>query len=291
MKRILLLLCGILCLPLLQAQEKQTDTAIRSPRFHLGLNYTYIRTDIKLTYMTKEYSWNNTDFGVNELSKGQIDTLNSLYKYSRDINCMAFEFGWVMLDKPGGKWFIDGKVIFGLSGTNYKTTNVVSGETALKFNSGFAMNSVGFAFMFRYNFTPHWGLSLAPALTYVFGTEKNVEDNTFGTIEYFSETRQNTFKYLYARTALMATYTVKGFSVSAGPGIYLLYNTNKYTIDRTSPDSKNVYHTVIQNRLISKSMFDAELAVEWKVIKLLSISVYAALGNDLIIHPALHFNL
>jgi len=288
MKHFLLFMICILIVPQLRAQEQKTEP--KSEKFHAGLDYSYLQTNLKLVYMTKQSLWNDMDFGVNKLTKGQIDTLNSVYKYSRNFNCLSIEFGMILLNKPGGKWFIDGKITIGLAETNYNMVNSNSNESAMKINSGFSMPSVGLAFTFRYNFNTHWGLVLSPFFAYSFGTVKHIEDNTYPPIEYFTETRQNKYQYLYSRVGIMASYTLKGFSVSAGPGFYLLYNTNEYRIKRISPTESDIFEMIIHSRLISKSFIDAEISLDWRVIPLLTVSIKGTIGNDLIIHPSIRFN-
>lgn len=288
MKKVLLSFFGILVMLHVQSQEPQTAT--KSRKFHIGLDYTFAQTNLKMVYMTKQYYWNDRDFGVNKLSQGQLDTLNSVYKYKRNLNGLAVEFGMILLNNPGGKWFIDGKITLGIAGTNYTIDNPPSDQSAMKISSGFSMPSAGLAFIFRYNFTPHWGLCLTPAVAYTFGKEKHIEDNTYPPIKYFYETRENWFQYLYSRTGVMATYIIKGFSVSAGPGFYILYSSNEYRINRISPDGKDIYESDIHSSLISKSFIDAEIAIEWRIIPALTVSVYGAMGNDLIVHPAIRYN-
>jgi hypothetical protein len=288
MKKILLLLLGLMSIFYVPAQE-QSDLP-KSRKFHIGLDYSYMQTGLKLTYMTSQSLWNETDYGVNKMDQNVIDTINSLYRHSRNFSGLAVEFGMILLNKPEGKWLIDGKIILGLASTNYEITDTRTDHVSMKINSGFSMPSVGLGFLFRYSFTPHWGLGLSPLIAWSWGTARHVEDNTYPSIEYFTETRTNKFQYFYSRAGLLASYTIKGFTVSAGPGFYLLYNNNVYRIHRVSPTGSDILQTVIYSRLISESFIDGEVELSWRIIAPLTVSVDGAFGKDLIIHPAVRFN-
>jgi hypothetical protein len=88
----------------------------------------------------------------------------------------------------------------------------------------------------------------------------------------------------------MASYSTKRFSFSAGPGVYFLYFTNKYTITRTNPSTGSVTEDMTKSKLHSKFPIDGVVNVTWKIIDPLTFRVQCVLGTDFLIQPGLFFN-
>jgi len=287
MKHFSLLIIGLLIFPQLQSQELKTEPNLK--KFHIGLDYTFIQTDMKLLYMTQQNTWNGTEFDLRKFEQDEIDEMNSIEKFTRKFQSLALEAGIVLVNKSDGKWMIDGSIMIGIAKPWYRVYNTKNDTIEFLATSGFSMLTAGFKFTFRYNLNPHWGFGLYPYFGYSFGTNKNINDNTYGHIEYFNEKRQNRYAYLYSRINVLASYTIKKFTVSAGPGFYLLYNANDYKLERSDPAGADTYLTEVETHLVSKYFIDGTIAIDWRIIDALTLSIYSAYATDLVIHGGIRY--
>jgi hypothetical protein len=261
-----------------QAQDQKTEP--KKLRVFAGASYAYNETVMKLLYMNEQYTWNGNPSEAGELEQDKLDELNSREKFTRRFQGVTIEAGMVILDKPSIPWHIDGSLMVGLASSWYQIWNKQRDSADMQISSGFSLPTLGIHFNIGYQFNPHWGVVAVPHVAYSFGKNTKIDDQIYGSIENFDETREYTYNYLYGRLNLMAAYTIKTVTIEAGPGFYLLYNTNHYTIDRRNPATTDSYKTDVRTRLISKSFLDGSLSVDWRIIPVLSVSAMVAVGND-----------
>ncbi len=291
MRKISLIILGVFTVIVLNGQSTDQQTPTKLRRFHVGIGYSFIQTDMKLTGMTTQSFWNGTSGEKHDFNDDELNDLNSREKSTRKYQSIAVEAGMILLNKPGGKWFIDGTIMIGLASANYKIWNNEIDTIEMVIKSGLSLPSFGLLFNIRYNFNPHWGISVMPEARYSFGVNKQIDDNIYGKIEYFNESRKCNYNYLYGNINLLAAYTIKGLTISAGPGFYTLYNTNFYKLERVNPANGDTYRTEVKTSLVPRAFIDGNIVVEWKIIDLLTLTAYGALGKDFIVRGAIRCNL
>jgi hypothetical protein len=268
-----------------QAIEKKKPLGI-----HIGITYNYLSADMKLGYMSLHSIYNGQDFGTETLTKKEIDTINSFMKYNNTLTVLAVEAGMKLLDKPGAHWKIDGKLMFGIS-KSYRSahnTNIAGDEQV--FSTDFFRPCTGIGFTFTYNFNPHWGLSMLPYSSIGWGISNKVDDNLYPKVEYFEESRKESFTTVYSRFTVLAAYSIWHLTISLGPGVYYQYDTHTYKIDRTNPDNGSTFHDDIKTRLHNRSFLDGCLSAQWRIIQALTLDASCYLGHDLLIHGGICYN-
>lgn len=262
-----------------QAQENKPEPKTRKVFF--GVSYTFNETTMKMRYMHEQYDWNGKPSEPRELDQEELDDLNSRESFTRQFQGLTIEAGMLILDKPDSPWHIDGSLMVGLASSRYRIWNDQIDTLAMEIKSGFTMPALGIHFNIAYMFTPAWGISAMPHAAFSFGRFENINDNTYGHIENFEETRNCYYNYLYGRINLLATYKMRTLTIGLGPGFYVLYNTNDYNIERRNPATGDTYMTEVNTRLLSKSFLDGNLSIDWRIIPTLSVSAMAAIGNDI----------
>lgn len=290
MKKISFLLFWLLAVLVTRAQSDDQQTSHKPNRFHVGIGYAYIHTDMKLTDMIVQSSWNEISGEKHDLTDDEINDLNSREDNIRKYQDLSLEAGMILLNKPNGKWFIDGTILIGVASAHYKIFNDEIDSLEMVIKSGLSLPSFGLLFNIRYNFNPHWGIAVMPEARYSFGVNKQIDDNIYGKIEYFEESRKCDYTYLYGRVNMLASYSFKRLSISAGPGFYILYNSNDYKLERENPENNDIYLTEVKTTLIPRSFIDGELMIEWKIFDPLTLMAYGALGKDLILRGAIRYN-
>jgi hypothetical protein len=285
---ICLLLFGTTLTLRVQAQENKPVPKARKVFF--GVSYTFNETTMKLRYLNEQFGWNGKPSEPRELNQEELDDLNSRETFTRRFQGLTLEAGMLILGKPDSPWHIDGSLMVGLASSRYRAWNNQIDTLAMEISSEFTLPTLGIHFNIAYKFTPNWGIQAMPHVAFSFGRNKNIDDNTYGHIENFEETRNCYYNYWYGRINLLATYTVKTFTVGLGPGFYVLYNTNDYTIESKNPATGDTYTTEVNTRLISKSFFDGNVAIEWRIIPALSVSALAAIGNDITVRGSVRYN-
>lgn len=271
-----------------ETQEGQKQ-APKQHRFSLGLNYSFLQSQMKLFSRTESGIWQGVDYGTDTLTKEDIESVNSISRFSSYSNAVCLEAGMVFLDKPGGRWHIDGKILLGISRTTYETYDKAKGTTDLKVTSSFSRPCLGLEFLFRYSFNPHWGLALSPYVTYSWGSTTNIEDNLDATPLNLTINRKEKSGSVYSHMAVMACYTIKNFTVSAGPGCYIIFNQRTYTIDRTNPQTGSSFFNETKSVYYNSSFIDGCINLDWRIIPQLDLSLYCGIGADILIHPGIRF--
>lgn len=286
MRHCLLILSCFLATIFTRAQEPAATAPVK--KFNAGISYSYIGTTMKYTSFSSHYYWNSIDFGENKLSGEDLDEFNSDERVTDALHTVSLSFGMLFLNKP--KWSGEGNVSFGLSKYHQELYNKTVDTSEMTVNSKFSTPSFGLGFKFGYHFTPKWAIMLQPLVFYTWGKITDITDNATPEVVFFDETRNIDFTYLYTRVNLMACFTVKNFTISAGPGIYYLYTTHYYKIERINQLDGYTYLTEFNSKLKSKAMFDGCVAIDWRIIPSLSAGILAAIGADLYIQPVVRFN-
>jgi len=273
----------------IKAQESGNEKISR--RFHIGINYTYFQTGLKLKHRTEHAVWQGLDYGVDTLTNEEIDWINSAVGFESRSNAICLEAGLTLLGRPGIPWHIDANILLGVAQTWYTSTDKRSGSADLHVSSGYNRPCLGLEFLFLYSFNPHWDLALDPMITYSWGSTDQITDNLDLPVPTLEDIRKERSGSLYSRVTLMAGYRIKGFRVSAGPGFYLICNHREYNIDRTNPENGSTFNNQSISDYSGTSFIDGSVRLEWRIIPLLEVFVSGGIGNDYYIHPGVRFFL
>ncbi|MCX6246129.1 MAG: hypothetical protein NTW10_00210 [Bacteroidetes bacterium] len=271
-----------------QATDPQPEKKTR--KFHVGVSYTYLSTDMKITSLTMHSVWQGQDFGTSEATGDELDDINSFVKRTGTVNGISLEAGMVLLSKPTTNFHIEGDLIAGIANSYTRIYNKNSGKEEQTFNSGLKKPFLGLKFDITYRFTPAWGLSLRPLFACTWGVTTDITDDIYPPAENFTETRTDDFFFTYHRSNLMATFTVKRFTVAIGPGFYLVQTNHKYKINRTNNESGYLLTDEFNSKLVSTAFIDGAIALEWRIIDLLTLTASGAFGADVTASAGLRCN-
>lgn len=288
MKQLLLTLIFLLTMTYLVAQEQKTEP--RPKKFHVGLSYAYTNADLELAHMTQESKIGDVELDPLTLSDGDIDDLNSFMNWNDKTQSLCVSFGTSLLNKPDCKWQVDGNVFIGLSAMRYHVKDTRNDTAAMTSKSEFLKPTMGIEFRIKYALGSHWGILLEPWFIYSWGKLTSTSDRLNSELENFNLSREHDFHYIYSRVNVMASYTFRHFSFSAGPGVYYLFFTNKYKLMRTNQVSGSTTEDLTTSRLHSKFPLDGVIDVTWRIMDPLTFHVECAFGSDLMIQPGLFFN-
>jgi hypothetical protein len=289
MKRHLLLLVFLATIIEGYSQKEDPVNEKNKLKLHVGINYNYLSDDMKLSYMSFHSVWKGEDLGTQTLTKEQIDTVNDLMNFSNSLNAIAVEMGLILLDRPDSKWKIDSRISFGIAKSYRKAYNTGISTNEQVFESDFVRPYLGLAFNIRYAFTPHWGLEMTPSFAYSWGLSNKIDDVLYPPADNFDESRKELFNTVYSRVSVMASYSFWHITVSCGPGVYYLYNTHHYKIERTNRDDGSVLTDDIKTRSHNRSFVDGCLAAEWRIIDPLVLEATCAIGADILMHGGIRY--
>lgn len=273
------------------AQEPDSTPPEKQRKFSIGLDYTYMSTSLNLTGMSFQSIWDGQDLGTEILPLDEIDSVNAFVDYSNRFQGLHLEVGMIFLSKPASRWKVEGKVLIGLVKRKYNVYNQSTDMTDMQITSEAITPGFGYTMNIGYTFNSFWGVRAVPYIFYSWGKSNKVEDNVHPVVPGMTECRSNKSNYLYARFNLMATLTVKNFTVFAGPGFYLLRIWNNYEILREDPIAGTMYEDYIESRLFSPSFIDATVALEWQFVSWMSVNLTGAAGNDLMIRAGIRYHL
>jgi hypothetical protein len=286
MKRLITLLLSMMLVIFVSGQETGKNDSDPG-RFHIGINYSYINTDLECSFMSFHSIWKGDDYGTHELDQAELDDVNASSTFNKSYSGIALEAGYTILDKPGSPWFIDVSIMLGLMQTAYENQNSKADSVYFKVNSGMDNPAAGLKFRVDYAINNHWGVSVVPYFVYAWGKPSDIDDQMNTSISFFNETQEFSFNYWYARLCPMAYYEIKNVRISAGPGFYYLYMNTKYSLKRVNPDTGFSYDDYINTRAASKSFIDGNLAVSWRIIDHLTLNAFIAGGSDIIGHAGI----
>ena len=153
------------------------------------------------------------------LSKEDVDDLNSFMNWNEKTQNLCIVFGMFLLNKPEHKWQVDANVFFGLSKLHYQVQDTRNDTLRLTSTSSLQKPTIGLEFLIKHAFDKHWDILLEPYFVYSWGNLTSIEDKLNTTLDYFSETREHGFQYIYSRMNVMASYTFKRVSFSACMGL------------------------------------------------------------------------
>jgi hypothetical protein len=280
MKKILTFLISMAMVMTISGQNREQTENSSPGKFFFGVSYSYLNIDLKLISMTKHSVWLGEDLGTVTLSEDEIDTLNSFIDYHDQFQGINLSAGIILFEKPDNKWYVDGQLMLGLANKHYFITNNRTDSTEMDIKSETITPWLGLGFNVRYNINNHWGIKLSPRVIYSFGKTNEITDALYPETDYLVETRENKFRTTYCAVNLLASYSVKQFIISAGPGFHLFHDTHEYTINRLNPENENTFDDQINTKMMSKTLFNGVIQFEWKIGPHFQFNAGAGISND-----------
>ncbi|HNW73319.1 MAG TPA: hypothetical protein PKN44_06815 [Bacteroidales bacterium] len=294
MRKYLTLIFCVLITWITQAQSttdpSKVTTSGKPEKFHIGLAYSYVNTDLTLTYMNLQSRIADTDLEENTLTGDEIDDLNSFMKWNEKTQNLYIVFGMFLLKKPDHRWQIKANIFAGLSKLRYEIQDTRSDTAHLVSFSSFQKPSLGLQIGVKYVVNQNWAVVLEPWIAYSWGKLTSINDDLNTELDFATESREHDFQCIYSRINIMAAYTLKRFSFSLGPGLYYIYFTNRYRITRENTQTGFTTRDEIRSRLRSKFPLDGVASVAWRIIDPLTFRIECAVGSDFLIQPGLYFN-
>lgn len=271
-------------------EEPSGENAGTAPRrFWAGFNYTYSQADMKLFARTEHAIWQGLDYGTDTLTRDQVSSINSIARFTSENNALMLEAGMKLMESKEKGWNIDGAVLFGITKTMYETMDRDLERTDLLVESPFTRLCAGAELRVAYAFNAHWSLIAAPMFSYSWGTSTDIVDRLDEPMLNFTEDRQETSGSIISRVSLMAGYRIKGFTISAGPGFYLLYNNRTYSVTRTNPETGSTFFNESRSVYYNDGFIDGAINIGWDIIPALNVNLYCGIGNDILIHPGIRY--
>jgi hypothetical protein len=290
MKKTVLIIFVILLCFNARSQEKKDFETKNGKRYFVGLSYTYLNVDLKLAALSLHSYWYGEDLGTHVLTDAEINEINDVIDRNMKINNVNLEAGMAFLDNPDSKWHFNGKLFFGLAGSESETQNTATDSLEYSFDTRFTKPCTGLGFDVGYSFDQHWGLSIRPMIMGTIGKITHIIDNVNITPVNVTETREDQYFSLYEHMSLTADFTAGHFTISAGPGFYWINSRHKYTINRVNDLNGDIMIDDITSKTITRTFIDGSIAVEWRVIEPLTVYASAGISNDLLINTGIHFN-
>ena len=290
MKKIyLLILTALVCLSA-QSQDQPKEPAAGGKKFTVGVSYSYMSLDMKLTDMSLHSVWAGQDMGTYDLSSAEIDDLNSFADRLSTMNSICVEAGMSFLNKPDSKWRLDGNLILGLADIQKNIYNNNSEKEEYNYKSGFSKPYLGIGFDISYQFNPKWGLEIKPLFNATMGKNSDITDNINLVPENFTQTLDDKYSSFYERLSLMGSFTTGNLKLSAGPGFYWVNANHEYIIEQTNMTNGDIIRDEINSKSVARGFIDGSIAVEWKITGPIMFSAIAGIGNDVFIKTGIHYN-
>jgi hypothetical protein len=281
MKRLSLLMLLLPTLMISWAQDTPGEEAGSRDKFFIGLDYSYLNADLNLLSLTKHSVWAGEDLGTKDLSAEDMDTINSYMDYNEKLNDFSLGIGMVLLQKPGGKWHIDGMFQVGIANRVNDLINTDNDSAEIVITSEHWSPSFGLGFNFRYHFNDHWAANLGLNSMFAFGEADQIDEGIFPVVLFMDETRENSFRTSYSVLDLTASYQFNKFTIYAGPGFYLLHNWNKYHIIRTDPEDATEYEDYIETTLRTDLFINGSIRIDWRVSSHFQVTAGGGFSKDI----------
>jgi len=290
MKKHVLLLMLISCFFSALAEESAGEQTMKNRRFFVGVSYSFMSADMRLTDMSLHSVWYGNDMGKYDLSGEEIDELNEQFERNSRINALLAEFGWWIVKKPETGWQVNGKILAGIAQNQSTIDNKSTGEEQISFNSGFSRPCLGLGAGVGYRLTNRWGLSLNPYIVGTMGTSSEIVDNTNPDPLHFQAVLEHKFRTLVGRIDLQASFRAGPVNIFAGPGIYRIWSWHDYTRNYSEGDPGEVITEEMTTRIVITSWLVATAGVSWEIIPPLTIFARTGLGADISVDGGIHFN-
>lgn len=290
MKKSLLFIFIMLLNLQLWSQDSKQGQVPEGETFFIGLSYSYLSFDLKLSEMSIHSVWQGTDMGTHDLSAEDLDDISSFAERTATTNAICLEAGMPLLRQTDSKWSIDGLLMVGMAQTEKTIFNKNSGKEEYSYNSGLSKPYFGLGFNVVYAFNPTWGLALRPMFSTSMGTNKQATENQDLIPENFTQNVEDTYITFYERISVLGRFTIGNFKLFAGPGFYWITANHEYIVEQTNISNGDVLRDEIITKGIPRSFVDGNLGVEWKAMSPLTIFAHAGIGKDVYVNSGIHFS-
>jgi hypothetical protein len=262
-------------------QNDPAEPLHKPGKFFFGLNYDYIQAEMNLLTMTKHSVWGNQDLGTIDVPEEDIDTINSYMDYTEKINNISLVAGMVLLNKPGGHWYIDGRIMIGFVLRDNVLLNHSSDSADIKIKSEQYSPSVRMGFNFKYLFSEKWGLDLGVNSVYASGNSNKIDENIYPEVDFLDESRDNKYRMSCTMLSLLASYKANNFTIGVGPGFNFIYNRNEYHIVRSDTEDGTTYEDSIETTLRSDIFLNGTVQLGWRISDHFQANAGARIGKDI----------
>ncbi len=282
----LLILLAIVAKP----QVAVTDPATAGKRFFIGFSYSYLSMDLKLSALSLHSIWYGTDMGTHELTKGELDDVNTIVDRITRVNYLSFNAGMSFIDNPDSKWHLNGIVNLGIAGTKAEVHNNGTDSLEYTFDSGFSKPCIGLGFDVGYRFDDRWGLSVLPRALGSVSKVNEITDMVNPDPINFTSQKEDESWIIYFRSDVLASYTTGPVTMYLGPGFYYCWSKHEYSREYTNVETGDVLVEKVNSTLVPRIFIDGSIAVEWKIIEALTLNAHAGISRDLTLDAGIHFN-
>lgn len=283
---ILMLTVGLSAL----AQEPGSEKTTKNRPFFVGVSYSYLSVEQKLTDMSLHSVWYGNDLGTSDLTEDEIKTLNDQFDRSTKVNAILAEFGWWILKKPETQWQVNAKLFGGIA-QSLSNINIKEGESQeISYNSGFSKPSLGLGAGVGYRFTDRWGLNLNPLLVGTMGKSNEITDKAFPDPINFQSAKEHKYKTLVGRVDLLVSFRAGPVNLYAGPGLYRVWSWHDYTRTYSEGDPGEVITEEMTTRIVTRSCLNAVAGASWQITPAFTLVAKAGFGSDLSFDGGIHFN-
>ena len=259
-------------------------------RFFVGISYSYLSMDLKLSAMSLHSNWYGTDMGTNNLSADELEEVNSIVNRNTRVNYLSVNAGMEFTNNPGSKWHFTGTLNLGIAGLMTEVHNTSTDSLEYIFDSDFSKPCLGFVFNVGYSFDKHWGLSLLPRLLGSMSKVNKINDMVNPDPINFTPVKQEKNSVIYFRSDLLANYSIGPVSLYMGPGFYFFWSKHQYRREYTNINTGDVLIEEANSTLVPEMFVDGSIAVEWRIIEILTFNAHAGIGKDLILDAGIHYN-
>lgn len=291
MKHSFLMLLAAFVYPFVWAQDAKVEPDTDRAKFFVGISYSYLDVDMKLLAMTKSSVWNNQDLGTKEVSREDIDTINSYMDYNERINNAGLSAGMVLLNKPAGNWYIDGRIFVGAVYRKNILRNRDNESQDNEIQSIHYSPSFGIGFNFKYFIADRWGVALSTNSLFSSGKNNKIDENIYPVIAFMEENKENRFLMSYSAAKLMGSYDLGKVTIEAGPGFYYFYNSNKYHITRQRAVNNANYEDTIETTLQSEMFMNGYLQLSWRASDHFLINAGTGISKDFSVSATIYYLL
>ena len=279
----------ILCISAF-SQDGQDEPVKSGKRFFVGLSYSYLSVDMKLSSLSLHSVWYGTDMGTHDLTDDEIDDVNSVVDRSTRVNYLSFNAGMAFINNPDSKWHFDGMLNLGIAGTRAEVQNTGTDSLEYTFESDFSKPCIGLGFDLGYQINDHWGISVLPRVLGSMSKVNEITDKINPDPINFTSVKEDEHRILYFRSDLLAGYTTGSITIYLGPGFYYAWSGHKYTREYTHVETGDILREETTSALVPRMFVDGSIALEWRIIEALTFNAHAGISRDLTLDAGIHFN-
>lgn len=258
-------------------------------KYRIGLFYEHLNFNLKINSIKYHSIWDGIDLGNRSLNKDEIREVNSISDISKIVQGPLINFGYAIINKKDNPLYVEIGLNAGMAFKNYELVNTETNEMVQSIKSEKVNHWYGVNLKIRYSINEAWGIQLTPSANYSWGVSEDIIDMINPVLINYSEKRSDKSSVLYARTQVMAVYSINKLNFFAGPGFYFAANRHELTVEATNLEDNITDIDIYDLNLQSKQFIDLSLSIDWQFMKHISINATCGLGNDYFIFSGITY--